>query len=100
MTEERPRRVRALFDQAADLPPADRRAFLDTCCPDDPDLRARVEHLLACDARLCGQEGVGGFLNSPLVRSPEKATDPGADGPSTLVKPGPPPLPSVPGYAL
>jgi tetratricopeptide (TPR) repeat protein len=100
MTEERPRRVRALFDQAADLPPADRRAFLDAGCADDTDLRARVEHLLACDARLHAQEGAGGFLNSPLVRPPEKATDPGADAPSTLVKPGPPPFPSVPGYAL
>jgi hypothetical protein len=51
MTEPKPQRVRALFDQAADLPPTDQRAFLDACCPDDPDLRARVEYLLACDAR-------------------------------------------------
>jgi serine/threonine protein kinase len=97
MTEERAKRVRALFDQAVDLPPADQRAFLDARCPDDPDLRTRVEYLLACDSRL---RAAGEFLNSPLIRPPEKATDPGADAPSTLVKPGPPPLPSVPGFAL
>jgi tetratricopeptide (TPR) repeat protein len=99
MTEERPQRVRALFDQAADLPPADQKGFLDASCPDEPDLRARVEHLLACDARLRAQEGVRGVLDSPLVRSPPKATDPGEDTPATLVTPRPP-LPSVPGYTL
>jgi tetratricopeptide (TPR) repeat protein len=100
MTEQHLQRVRALFDQAADRPPADQKAFLDATCPDDPVLRARVEHLLACDARLRAPEAAPGFLASPLVRSPEKATDPGADTPSTLVTPGPPPMPSVPGYTL
>ena len=38
MTEERPQRVRALFDQAADLPPADQSAFLAACCAEDPRL--------------------------------------------------------------
>jgi tetratricopeptide (TPR) repeat protein len=99
MTDERPRCVRELFDQAADLPPADQRAFLDARCPDDPDLRARVEYLLACDARLRAGEGSSGFLGSPLVRLAEKAAPPGEDVPSTVVRPAPP-LPSVPGYEL
>jgi serine/threonine-protein kinase len=72
MTEQRLQRVRALFDQALDLPPTQQKAFLDASCPDDPDLRSRVEYLLACDARLRAHEGKGGsFLDSPLVRPPQ-----------------------------
>ena len=41
-----PTRLRDLFDQAADLPPADRPAFLDAACGDDAGLRAEVESLL------------------------------------------------------
>jgi serine/threonine-protein kinase len=99
MTEERSRRVRALFDQAADLPPAEQRAFLDACCPDDPDLRARVEYLLACDARVRARDGAGGFLASPLVRPPEKEAS-AAEHPSSTEVPSAPPLPSVPGYVI
>ena len=68
MTEQRLQRVRALFDQALDLPPTQQKAFLDESCHGDPDLRNRVEHLLACDARLRGPDGAAGFLASPLVR--------------------------------
>src|SRR5262249_44577240 len=70
MTEELLRRARDLFDQAADLSPADQQAFLDGECPGEPELRARVEHLLACDARLRAGEGPGGLLDSPLIRPP------------------------------
>jgi tetratricopeptide (TPR) repeat protein len=91
--------VRDLFDEAADLSPADQRAFLDANCPDDPALRARLEHLLACDARLRAGEDAGGFLASPLVRPPEKAAPPGEDVPPTLVRPAPP-LPSIPGFEV
>src|SRR5262249_4066279 len=76
MTEQRPRRERSLFEQAADLPLADQRAFLNVCCPADPKLRARVEHLLACDARLRAEEGELGLLDSPLVRPQDKPTAP------------------------
>jgi serine/threonine protein kinase len=41
-----PRRVKELFVAAADLPPADRPAFLDRECADNPELRQRVEQLL------------------------------------------------------
>jgi serine/threonine protein kinase len=73
LTEDYPERVRALFDQAVDLSPTDQQSFLDACCPGEPDVRARVEYLLACDARLRAEEGAGGLLDSRLVRSPEKA---------------------------
>jgi WD40 repeat protein/serine/threonine protein kinase len=62
-------RAKALFHQAADLPPDEQRTLLDVACPDDPHLRAAVERLLADDARLRA-DAAAGFLNSPLVRSP------------------------------
>jgi tetratricopeptide (TPR) repeat protein len=99
MSEERPRRLRALFDQAADLSPVDQRTFLAACCPDDTELRTRLEYLLACDARLRAPECVGEFLSSPFVRMPNEATRVGAEPPANSVTFGPP-LPSVPGYAL
>jgi eukaryotic-like serine/threonine-protein kinase len=40
-------RLRALFDQAVDLDPADRPAFLDRACAGDATLRQEVEDLLA-----------------------------------------------------
>ena len=47
--------IEAVFDEAADLSPADRLAFLDATCrtPDgapDPSLREEVERLLALDS--------------------------------------------------
>src|SRR5262249_52956765 len=55
-----------LFDQAADLLPAEQQAFLEGACADDPELRAEVERLLANDARLGAAEG-SSFLKSPLI---------------------------------
>src|SRR4051794_41923578 len=43
-----PRRVKTLFGQALEhADPADRTAFLDRECGDDPELRHRLEELLA-----------------------------------------------------
>ncbi|HEX6903845.1 MAG TPA: protein kinase [Thermoanaerobaculia bacterium] len=53
------RRIEPLLDQALDLPPEERSAFLDSACADDPDLRADVEALLAAD------QGAGAFLDTP-----------------------------------
>jgi tetratricopeptide (TPR) repeat protein len=100
MAEDLSQGVRALFDQAADLPPAEQRAFLDAACPHDPDLRARVAYLLASDARLRARQGGDEFLESPLVRLLEKATKSVEDAEPTVVTPWPPPLPAVPGYEL
>jgi WD40 repeat protein/predicted Ser/Thr protein kinase len=69
MTEQGRARLWALFEQAADLAPAEQRALLDAACQDDPALRAAVERMLAQDARLRADEGAGDFLNSPLVRT-------------------------------
>jgi WD40 repeat protein/predicted Ser/Thr protein kinase len=51
MPEPSPEAVEALFHQAADLDPEQRRALLDERCAGDPDLRAAVEDLLQFDAR-------------------------------------------------
>jgi serine/threonine protein kinase len=54
-----------LFLRAAEIEaPADRRAFLDRECGDDPGLRAQVESLLAAS------EKVGSFLDRPAVQLP------------------------------
>jgi serine/threonine-protein kinase len=90
MTEQRGQRVRALFEQAADLPPAEQQALLDACCAADPDLRARVEHLLACDAGLRAGAGAGALLDSRLVRAPQKVAAVAEGCPSTAEDPGPP----------
>ena len=75
MTSDRWRTLEALFEAAAPLAPAERRAFLDAACrrPDgtpDPTLRAQVERLITLDTgaddflhRLGGQlpPGASGF---------------------------------------
>jgi hypothetical protein len=50
MPEPSPEAVESLFQQAADLEPVRRAAFLDAQCAGDPDLRAAVEELLRFDA--------------------------------------------------
>ncbi|HEY7426645.1 MAG TPA: serine/threonine-protein kinase, partial [Gemmataceae bacterium] len=74
MAEGQLERVKALFHQAADLPPPQQRTLLDAACSGDPDLRAAVEKLLANDVRLREDEAAAGFLNSPLVRSSQGPT--------------------------
>ena len=43
-------RIQALFHEAAELPEADRAAFLSSACGGDQDLEAQVRSLLAADA--------------------------------------------------
>jgi WD40 repeat protein len=78
MTDERRARVRALFDEVAELPAAERRAFLDAACPDDPDLRAEVESLVAFDSDPLAGGTEDAFLKSPLLRPLELLIEPAA----------------------
>src|ERR1043165_1890983 len=55
--------VRDLYLEAADLPEADRAAFLDHRCAGEPELRAEVESLLASAAERPR------FLESPTTAS-------------------------------
>jgi hypothetical protein len=64
MPEPAPETVEALFQQAADLDPAQRSAFLDEHCASDPDLRAAVEELLQFDAEVQSEPD---FLHSPAA---------------------------------
>ncbi len=60
-----PRRVKALFNAALDLPdPAERPAFLERECRDDRELRARLEELLAA------YDQPASALERPLVEDP------------------------------
>jgi WD40 repeat protein/predicted Ser/Thr protein kinase len=68
MSDEQPTLLWTLFDQAAELPSQQQRAFLDAACAGDPVLRARLENLLAADARLRADAGAGLFLSSPVMR--------------------------------
>src|SRR5262245_54123245 len=88
MAEEPGDRLEALFHQAADLPPAEQQALLDAVCADDPGLRAKVERMLARDARLGAAERPA-FLKSPVIRTDDEPTvSTGRSRPS-----GQPPLP-------
>ena len=67
-------RVKAVFDQAAEIaPPADRAAFLDNACGGDAELRVRVEVLLRAHAE------AGSFLEQP-EQSTHRTGIPGYNG--------------------
>ncbi len=71
-------RLESLFAAALQKPPADRAAYLDQACTDDPALRQRVEALLRA------QGAAGSFLQAPpadlcaTVDKPSVAERPGA----------------------
>src|SRR5215831_4507049 len=64
MSEPSPETVETLFQQAIDLDPERRAAFLDERCAGDADLRAAVEDLLAFDAKA---QSAPDFLRSPVA---------------------------------
>src|SRR6516225_5053004 len=80
------KRVEELFDQALDLDPAGRAAFLDEQCQGDADLRAAVEKLLQLDSKAQADEA--------LLRSPLDATRPQAFAPPA------PPFPAIARYRV
>lgn len=65
-TEDRWDRADRLFDQALDLAPEDRSAFLDRECGEDRELRALVERLLGHAQTEAGSVTPGGALAGPL----------------------------------
>jgi len=73
MAEPSPRRVEELFDQAVDLEPTRRAAFLDEQCAGDAELRAAVEDLLQLDSKAQAAES---FLRSPLAKLRPKVLAP------------------------
>jgi eukaryotic-like serine/threonine-protein kinase len=63
MTPELWERITVLYDEAAELPPEERKEFLDRECLDNAELRREVESLLAADAV------AGDFISTPAVGS-------------------------------
>ena len=49
MTPESWQRIKRIFDEAVELAPPERGAFLDAACGSDPSLRGEVERMLAAD---------------------------------------------------
>jgi predicted Ser/Thr protein kinase len=86
MTDGPRDRTEALFAEAVELPPERQRALLEQACAGDPGLRARVERLLADDARLGTGRDTPDFLDSPLVRDLAATTPsaPPAGGPGAV----------------
>ena len=75
-------RLESLFVATLQKPPADRAAYLDQACADDPALRERVEALLRA------QGAAGSFLEPPAP-SPVVTVDeqPVGEGPGTVIGP-------------
>jgi len=66
-SQDRWRKVDALFDAALDLPPGARAAFLDAHCP--PELRRRVEAILDASGRMDTFLPAGAALHGSIARS-------------------------------
>src|SRR5215831_13948753 len=62
ITHDRWQRIKNIFYDAQDRPPAERSAFLNEACGDDASLREEVDALLTADA---GNED---FLSSPAYQ--------------------------------
>ena len=82
MSPEHWQRIDRLFDEALDLPPDERTAFLERACDGDTALREEVEALLtAC-------ENATGFLDQPPISLAETALSPFFEVPEDDLAPG------------
>src|SRR5439155_20774428 len=59
--------------------PAERAAYLDEACAGDPDLRRRVEKMVAAQAR------AGSFLEQPAPVLGATVDEPISEGPGTVI---------------
>jgi eukaryotic-like serine/threonine-protein kinase len=74
--------IKSIFGQAMDLPsPAERAAYLDEACGDNPRLRAEVESLLQA-----GQQA-GGFFEGLGPSSAATVDEPITERPGTVIGP-------------
>src|SRR4051794_15442923 len=89
-----PRRVKTLFGQALEhADPAARTAFLDRECGDDPELRHRLEELLAAhDHPASAMERPLGFVPATAA-PPDPAAGPGFETYPTMPASDPSALP-------
>ncbi|MCP4662706.1 MAG: serine/threonine protein kinase [bacterium] len=61
MNPERWQQIKTILDEVLDLPPAQRRAFLDRACEEDPSLRQEVGAYIELD------QGLGDFMPEPAA---------------------------------
>jgi serine/threonine protein kinase/WD40 repeat protein len=87
MTRPPLRRIEELFDQAVDLEPGARAAFLDTACGGDSELRAAVDGLLRHDD---GRDKTEAFIVSPIQRLTDDTQPADGQGGFALPCQGPP----------
>lgn len=73
------RRLEELFALACEQPPAERPAFAERHCPDDPDLRRELLELLRED-----DEGTRDFLKSPVLAADDASQDASAPLPKRI----------------
>lgn len=87
-TPERWRQVSAVLDEALELPPLERPAFLDRACAADPSLRPDVEALLTAEAASNGfLEGPIGSYLPAFPREGDEAADDDGCPPGTILGP-------------
>src|SRR5690606_5326761 len=70
-------RISALFEDAVDLPPERRDAWLDAEAPDDPALRDTIRRMLLADFSENGILAQGIAPAAPLVLEPDATLAPG-----------------------
>lgn len=78
---ERYQRVKEVFFEAVDLPPAERDGFLERSCGDDPDLKTEVARLLAREE----EENAEDFLEVPAVVGLGLADEAAETGPRSVL---------------
>jgi eukaryotic-like serine/threonine-protein kinase len=83
VSPERWTRISALLDRALDLSEAERRALLERECAGDPDLKGRVEALLAADGR--AKSFLEGGAGLPPDLLPGESPEPEAPPPDPLL---------------
>lgn len=81
MPADNRRRVRLLFEEALEMPAAERGGFLERAYGDDSAVKAAVERLLRADA------AADGFLGEPLVRIASAIPSPTASRPPARIGP-------------
>src|SRR5262245_7981872 len=69
MTPERWQRVNELFHSALEREPAQRAAFLDQACADDPEMRKEVESLIGSN------ENSDSFIDAPGLGAADQLLD-------------------------
>lgn len=67
MTAETWQRIKEVFESARTLPPTDQRAYLETACIGDPEVRRHVEAMLAVS------EDANDFLETPALANASQA---------------------------